>query len=175
MTIFNKIDNITASIEQMLVIASLGAMVILTSANVILRTLYSYAGMQWAGNLLVKVEWSEPFGRQMVLWVAFLGASLLTRNNKHIRIEIPGIMSSLFWSCIRDMVLSTACALICAFLIKASADYLIMEIQYSSARLAGIPVWFFQLIIPIGFTLMFFRFLSNSLKNLFLLFPGRPK
>jgi TRAP-type C4-dicarboxylate transport system permease small subunit len=169
MNILKYINNIILKIEQWLVIVSLILMVVLTSVNVILRALYTHAHLQWANTVLSKVDWGEPFARLLVLWVAFLGASLLTSENRHIRIEIPGIMKSPFWSAIRELILSLVCMVICFFMINSSVDYLSMEMEYSSGTIIGVPGWVFQIIIPAGFSIMLFRFLINGLDNLIVL------
>lgn len=173
MNILKYIDNIILKIEQLLVIVSLTFMVILTSVNVILRALYTHAHIQWANTVLSRVDWSEPFARLLVLWVAFLGASLLTKENRHIRIEIPGVMKSPPWSTIREFVLSLACVIICIFMVKASVDYLSIEMEYGASMILGVPGWVYQLIIPVGFSIMLFRFLINGLKNLIFLLKSR--
>ncbi len=160
------IDRFITRIEGLLVVLSLTLMVSLTFVNVVLRSLYTHGQFNWAGDLLGRVYWSEPFSRQMVLWVAFLGASLLTGQGGHIRIEIPGLFKSPRPSCIRETIISTACAVICLFMVKSSISYILMEIEYSSSSLAGIPGWIFQVIIPVGFTVMLFRFTVRALKGI---------
>jgi TRAP-type C4-dicarboxylate transport system permease small subunit len=173
MNILKYIDKIILKIEHWLVIISLTLMVIFTSMNVIFRALYTHAHMQWANNILSRVDWSEPFARLLVLWVAFLGASLLTKENRHIRIEIPGIMTSPLWSAVRELLLSLGCVVICLFMVKNSVDYLLMEMKYGSSTFMGAPAWVYQLIIPAGFSIMLFRFLINGLENLLILSRGR--
>ncbi len=173
MNILSYINDIISKIEKGLIIFSLSVMVVLTFSNVMLRALYTHANIEWANNLIGRVDWSEPMSRLMVLWVAFLGASLLTRDNRHIRIEIPGIMGSPFWSAMREVIISMGCAVICIFILKASIDYLSMEKEYGSGVLIGVPMWIYQIIIPSGFSIMLFRFIINGIKNLISIFSGK--
>ena len=158
-------DNIFNTAEKWLVIISFSFMVIFSALNVILRALYTKVNLQLANTLLGSIDWSEPFARLMVLWVTFLGASLLTRDNRHIRIDILGHFLSPFFLAIRELILSIACSVICFFMLRASIGYISMEMQYGTSVLMGVSAWKWQLVIPFGFGMMLFRFLVNSLKE----------
>ena len=86
------INNILESIEKWLVIISFSLMVIFSFLNVILRALYTKFNIQFANTLLNSFDWSDPFARLMVLWITFLGASLLTKDNRHIRIACQQVL-----------------------------------------------------------------------------------
>ena len=161
--IVNFINKILENIEKWLVIASFSLMIIFSFLNVILRALYTKFNIQFANAVLNSFDWSEPFARLMVLWITFLGASLLTRDNKHIRIDLMGQFLSPFLLSIREMILAIACAIICLFMVRASIGYISMEMQYGTSSIMGISAWKWQIIIPFGFSIMLFRFLSNTL------------
>ena len=122
-------------------------MVIFSFLNVVLRALYTKFNLQFANSLLTNVDWSEPFARLMVLWITFLGASLLTKNNRHIRIDIMGHFLSPFLLSIRELVLSMACAAICFFMVRASIGYISMEIEYGTSSVMGVAAWKWQIIL----------------------------
>ncbi len=44
--------------------------------------------IQWANDLLTDMEWADSFLRKGTLWLSFLGASLATKQRKHIGIDI---------------------------------------------------------------------------------------
>ena len=160
------INNILEKIEKWLVVISFSLMVIFSSLNVILRALYTKFDMHFANALLSRIDWSEPFSRLMVLWVTFLGASLLTKDNRHIRIDIMGHLLSPALLSIRELTLSIASAVICYFMLRASIGYISMEMQYGTSVLMGVSAWKWQLIIPFGFSMMLFRFLVNILNEI---------
>ena len=162
----NFISNLLGYIEKWLVIISLSLMVIFSFLNVVLRALYTKFDIQFANFMLNNIDWSEPFARLMVLWITFLGASLLTRDNRHIRIDLMGHFLSPFFMEIRETILSTACTVICSFMLYASIGYMHMEMQYGTSTLMGVSAWKWQLIIPIGFSIMSFRFALNMLKEI---------
>ena len=63
MKILKSIDWVIEKVERWLVIASLTIMIVLIFFNVLLRSLYTHAHIQWANNLLGQVDWTEPFAR----------------------------------------------------------------------------------------------------------------
>ena len=157
------INKILENIEKWLVIITFSLMIILTFLNVILRALYTKFNIQSVNIVLNNFDWSEPFARLMVLWITFLGASLLTIDNRHIRIDLMGHFLSPHLLSVRELIISISCAVICFFLFSASISYLSMEMQYDTSSIIGISAWKWQVIIPFGFGVMLFRFLFNTL------------
>lgn len=151
-------------VERCLVIISLSLMIVLTFLHILLRSLYSYGHIQWANTFLGRVDWTEPFVRLLVLWVTFLGASLITGENRHIKIDILRSLISPAWIPVREMVLSMGCFFICLLMLKASIEYIHMEMEFGSILFLGIPSWIFQLILPAGFLIMTFRFLTAAIE-----------
>ena len=88
MKILRLIDQAVGRVEGWLIVIFLGLMVTLTFLQVILRALYTHAQLQWANALLGQVDWAEPSARLFVLWITLLGASLLTREDRHIKIDL---------------------------------------------------------------------------------------
>ena len=163
---FKSIDKAVEKVERWIIILSLTLMVVLTFLQVILRTLYTHAHIQWANTLLGHADWTDQFVRLLVLWVTFLGASLLTGDGRHIKIDIVGSLISSRWLSLREIVLSTCCLLICGLMFKASFDYISIEINFGSDLFLGIPSWMCQIILPLGFLVMSFRFLISVLEQI---------
>ena len=80
-------DRHLARLEGWLIIIFLWLMVMFTFIQVCLRGLYTHGRFHWANSLMGRLDWSEPFVRLLVLWLTFLGASLITRETKHIKID----------------------------------------------------------------------------------------
>ena len=171
----NFINNILKKLEKCLVILSFSFMLVFSFLNVILRALYTKFDLQIANEILNRIDWSESFARLMVLWITFLGASLLTMDNRHIRIDFMGQFLSPFLLKIREIILSIACSVICFFMLHASIGYLNLEIQYGTSSIMGIEAWKWQIIIPFGFSMMFLRFLANLLNEITEVFGEKTK
>ena len=162
----NFINKFLEKVEKWLVITSLTIMIVFSFLNVILRALYTKFDIQLANTALISLDWSEPLARLMVLWITFLGASLLSRDNRHIRIDIMGQFLSPFPLLIRELIISTACTIICILMVRASVGYISMEMQYDTSSIMGISAWKWQIILPFGFVMMSFRFICNILINI---------
>ena len=80
----------------------------------------------WANTLMGHLDWSEAFVRLLVLWLTFLGASLLTADNKHIKIDIFSTILPHKWLPTRELVLALAGILICAIMLKVCIGYIKM-------------------------------------------------
>ncbi len=153
-------------LERGLIILSFSLMIIFSFLNVILRALYTKMGFGPANLVLNNMEWSEPLSRMMLLWITFIGASLLTTKNRHIKIDIFGQFMSPFLIAIREIITSVACMTICFIMFNASLGYIRMEIIHGTGIIIGIKAWIWYLIIPVGFLMIFLRFALNLFENL---------
>ena len=166
MKILRFIDRVVATIEGWFIIISLSLMVILTFSLVILRALYTHAHLQWANIILGYFDWTEPLVRLLVLWITFLGASLITKDNKHIKIDIMSAILPARWLPFRELILSLACIIIAVFMIKASIGYVKTEMNFGGYIFLKLPIWIGQLIIPVGFSLLLFRFVLRGMEQI---------
>ncbi len=157
-----KLDDTLARVEGWLIILFLGLMVFFTFIQVCLRGLYTHGHVQWANALLGPLDWSEPFARLLVLWLTFLGASLATRENKHIRIDLFGLFLSKKWIPIRELILSVTCLFISGIMVKVSMDFVRLEITYGGVMFLNFPTWIGEIIMPVGFFLIGFRFMIRA-------------
>jgi len=152
------IDKALARFEGWLIITLLWLMVTLTFVQVCLRGLYTHAHLQWANSLMGYLDWSEPFVRLLVLWLTFLGASLITGENKHIKIDLFSTVLPPKWERTREFALSVVCVLISSIMVMACTDYIKMEMEFGGSMFLNVPNWAGQMILPAGFTLILFRF-----------------
>ena len=172
MNILKHIDKGLGRLEGWLIVLFLWLMVLISFLQIILRTLYTHAHIQWANYILGQVDWAEPCARLLVLWLTFLGASLVTGENKHIKIDLMSAILPERWLPFRELLLSLACVIISALLFKASLDYLRVEMSFGGQLFLGIPVWVGQLIIPAGFFFILFRFFLRGLEQSMTIFRG---
>jgi TRAP-type C4-dicarboxylate transport system permease small subunit len=167
--ILRWIDKAIGRLEGWLIVAFLSTMVTLTFLHVVLRALYRHGHMGWANTLGGQLDWSEPLVRLLVLWTAFLGASLITGENKHIKIDILSDLLPPRWLPLRELVLSLACMVVTGLMVRASTAYIRMEMTFGAPLFLGIPTWVGQFILPAGFSLLLFRFLVRGLEQTILL------
>ncbi len=159
------IDKGLARLEVWVIITFLSLMVILTFIQVCLRGFYTHGHVQWANALMGHIDWSEPFVRLLVLWLTFLGASLITGENKHIKIDLFSTLLPTKWLPLREFILSIVCVIISATMLFVCAGYIKIEIEFGGTLFLNLPSWIGELILPVGFALILFRFFVRTIDN----------
>jgi len=165
MKLLQMIDITLARLEGWLIILFLWLMVVFTFIQVCLRGLYTHCHFQWANILMGHMDWSEPLVRLLVLWLTFLGASLITGENKHIKIDLFSTLLPLKWQHGREFILSLACVIVSGIMLKVSIDYIRLEMEFGGNTFLGLSNWIGQLILPMGFAFILFRFLLRSIDH----------
>lgn len=161
MNFIHRINSWIEKGETALIVFIVCFMVILAFLQVILRNVFSH-GLLWGDILL----------RQLVLWIGFIGASLATREEKHINIDLFGRMLSGKAKKWVKAVTHLFSAIVCAFLAKAAWVFVMEEREMATTLFNDIHAWYFQLILPIGFILMAFRFLVHMVDSLIAVVSG---
>ena len=162
METLRKINTYLARFEEWLLVVIVLFMVTLAFLQVILRNIF-------AENLM----WGDPLLRHLVLWVGFIGASLATKENKHINIDamsrfLKGRIKTAVQALI-SLIAMSASLILCS----AAWDFIMMEREYGGPVFGNVPAWYFQIIIPIGFGLMSLRFFIQALEQVYLLFTKK--
>jgi C4-dicarboxylate transporter DctQ subunit len=154
MNFIHRINSWIEKGETVLIVFIVLFMVLLAFLQVVLRNVFSQ-GILWGDILL----------RQMVLWIGFIGASLATREEKHINIDLFGRMLPGKGKRVVKIITHFFSAVVCLFLVKAAWVFVIEEREMATTLFNDIPSWYFQLIIPVGFLLMAFRFLIHMVEG----------
>ena len=137
-------------VEKFLVVVMLSVMILLAFLQIVLRNAFSTG-----------ISWGDPIVRYLVLWVAFIGASLATKEEKHITIEVFSRWFSANKASYLKLLSQLVSAIICGLLTFAAWTFVRNEARMGGASLLKIPSWIPEMIIPITFTLMTLRFLIN--------------
>ena len=160
-------ENIIKKLEQGMLIASLAVIVGVNLTQIGLRLLQSLLRILESDMVLHVPSWPADLNRILVLWIAILGASLATRSNEHIKVDV---FSQLLPKRIRRLVhFSIYCVgiTISGLLVYFSIQFLHMEYELGETLVAiPLPLWIVQLIIPIGFTIIGLRFFLLLLEGL---------
>jgi len=143
-------------LEDAALVVLLGAMILLAAAQIILRNVFD-TGFAWSDELL----------RMLVLWLAVAGAVAASRQDRHISIAvldrwIPGPLKR-FMRFILDVFTSGICALIAWH----SAAFVQTTHEYGDTMLGDFPAWLLQLVLPVGFALIGWRYAVFALKGVF--------
>jgi TRAP-type C4-dicarboxylate transport system permease small subunit len=150
-----NIDHWISRLETALLVTVLSVMVILAFLQVVLRNLFAEG-----------ILWGDTFLRHLVLWVGFIGASLATREKKHINIDLFTRFAKGKFKSFIISIINLFAAVVCWFLTSAAWTFVMDEKSFGTTLFNDIPAWYFQIIIPVGFLLMTFRFLVIFIENL---------
>jgi len=147
-----KLNDGVAAVESGVLFTIILIMVLGAFVQVMLRLLFDSG-----------VLWGDIFLRHLVLWVGFIGASLATRDGKHINVDIfarylkPPLKN--YVQAFIDLVAAT----VTVYLVKAAWTFVMEERAYATTAFNDVPAWYFQIIIPVGFALMGVRFVIEAL------------
>ncbi len=135
------------ALEDALLIVAFGSLVVLAGLQIVMRNIFE-SGFVWI----------DPLLRILVLWVGMLGALAATRDNRHINIDIFSRLLPERFQPFARRVIALASAIVCGLLAWHTFRFVRDEYAFSDYAVAGVPVWFWQAILPFGFTLMSLRF-----------------
>ncbi len=153
--ILHVIDQSLYHTENVLIFAIIVMMVVLSFLQVILRNFFN-TGLLWA----------DIFLRHLVLWVGFIGASLATRNDRHINIDLLSRLVSKRYLIPIKIITQLFAIVVVIILARASYLFVMSEKEAGAIVFSNIPAWYIQIILPIGFSLIVIRFLLKILEEL---------
>jgi TRAP-type C4-dicarboxylate transport system permease small subunit len=149
-----KINNYIARIEEVLLLVIVLLMVLLSFTQVVLRNLFDHG-----------IIWGDIFLRNLVLWVGFIGASLASKEERHINIDVfSRALKGRSKKAVQAAVQLFA-AIISAILTNAAFNFVWQERSFNTILFADIPAWYFQSIIPLGFAMMSVRFVFSAVEK----------
>jgi TRAP-type C4-dicarboxylate transport system permease small subunit len=153
---FKTLGSFYERLEETLLVSLVILMVSLGFLQILFRNLIS-----------VGIVWIDSLVRHLVLWVALLGASVATRENRHIIIDVlSGRVSPTYYSRIQGAV-QLFSALGCLLLVYPAIRFVQNDYVAGKTLAFGIPLWLSQAIMPAMMLVMGVRFLLQGLKKLF--------
>jgi len=158
---FERADNAGRFAETALLSVILAAMILLATYQITLRNFFA-AGLPWADEAL----------RIMVLWLAMLGAVAASRDDRHISIDVMSRVlpdKPRLWLA---ALINAFTAVVSLTLAWFSGSFVIDSFEYAERLLGDLPAWAFQLIMPVAFFLVGYRYLVWSARRLRTLFVG---
>lgn len=143
-------------VEEILLCLLLVTMIILGSLQIALRDFFA------SGFI-----WIDPLLRYLVIWSGLLGAVVATRQGKHIVIDISSHLVPEPLKPLLHLVTNIFAAAVCLVLTYASVIFVQNEAAFGGGReLLGLESWVFNLIFPLAFGLISWRFLTAAVGNL---------
>ncbi len=138
-------------LEEIVLGSILIFMVLLGALQVLFRNILS-----------ISLFWVDPVMGHMVLWIALLGASVATREDRHIAIDLlSGRLSPRSRAAIKAGIHLFSAA-VCLLLVLPSVHFVQEEYQGGKILALGIPNWATQMIMPVMLFVLGFRFLGKA-------------
>ncbi|MFW2405501.1 MAG: TRAP transporter small permease [Gammaproteobacteria bacterium] len=150
-----RADRAGQFVENTALVVILTAMILLATAQIVLRN-FMDSGFAWGDEAL----------RLMVLWVAMLGAVAASRENRHIAIDaLARLMPEGFRPWV-DIVIRAFTAAVSLTLAWYSWEFVADSREFEDTLLNDLPAWWFQVILPVGFFLIGYRYAIWALRAL---------
>jgi len=137
--------------EDGLLVFLLSAMILLAATQIVLRNFLD-SGFVWI----------DPLLRVLVLWLGLIGATVATRNNKHIRIDLLSKLFSRNTHRLIQSVIGQISAWTCLVIAWYGFKWIQMDFEDGVTSFAGVPAWMLEVIIPVTFALIGLRYLIMS-------------
>ena len=150
------------AIENTLLVLLLLAMVGLSVAQIVLRNFFDI-GFFWTDELL----------RLMVLWMAVVGGIAASRTDRHISINLVENFLGRRGKLVAGFLVHLFSTFICGVVAWFSIDFVRTSHEYGDLLLGGVPAWWLQAILPIGFALICYRYFLFSIIDVLELFGMR--
>lgn len=148
------IDRLIAGLrlaESALLVVLLGTMISLAAFQVVARNFFD-TGVLW-GDALVRV---------LVLWVTFIGATIASRDDQHIRIDLltrfVGDISNAWLSRFRSLFTAVVAGVFAWY----SLEFVILDYQDGIIAFASVPAWVCEAVMPLGAGLISLRYLLRT-------------
>jgi TRAP-type C4-dicarboxylate transport system permease small subunit len=147
-------------IEDGLIVLILLMMIGLAVYQIVLRNVFSSS-----------LVWVEPLLQNAVLWIGLLGAMIASRRDEHIRIDLINTWLKPEARRWLAMVVDLFTCAVCAVVAWYSMLFLFEEMGQGGNAFPGVPSWILQAMIPIGFSVISFRYLIMFFLDLLHLRP----
>jgi TRAP-type C4-dicarboxylate transport system permease small subunit len=154
-SILGALERAGRAAEDTVLVIILTGMIFLAAGQIVLRNVFN-TGFFWGDELL----------RMLVLWIAVAGAVAASRADKHINIAIlnrflPDGLNA-FFKLLIDLFTAGICAVVAWF----SVNFVRLSWEYEDVLLGQFPAWILQLVLPVGFGLISYRYVIHALKGL---------
>jgi TRAP-type C4-dicarboxylate transport system permease small subunit len=153
MNLWKKLDTGISRVETVLITTLLALMILMAFSQIVLRIFFTTG-----------IDWSDVLVRYLVVWVAFVGAAIATREGKHITIALLSRWLTGTGTLAIQALANFISAFICSLLTVAAAKFIRFEAQMGSTTFLNLPVWVPELIMPAAFGLMTLRFLMGAIE-----------
>ncbi|MEO1595112.1 MAG: TRAP transporter small permease [Pseudomonadota bacterium] len=141
--------------EDAVLVILLGAMILLAVAQIVMRNGFG-GGFIWADETL----------RLMVLWLALAGSVAAARADKHLAINVLARALPPRGQSAARFITNAFTSGICGLLAWHAWRFLQQSFEFEDTLVGGLPAWWFQVVLPVGFALMCWRYFVFALEDI---------
>lgn len=161
-SIFSRLEKLGRGGEDAVLVIILTGMILLAASQIVMRNFLNI-GFIWGDELL----------RMLVLWIAVAGAVAASRNDKHINIAVLDRFLPAKLKLYVKTVIHLFTAGVCGVITWHSIQFVRTSHEYGDLLLGTVPAWLLQLVLPLGFALICYRYALFAVKDTLGLFrPG---
>lgn len=150
-----RAEGLGRTLEDVLLVVGLAALIVIAAGQILLRNAFSI-GLVWADGAL----------RLIVLWLALLGAVAASRDNKHIAIDVVDRFLPARLRQAAAVVRNLFTCALCGVLAWYSWVFVRDSLEFGDTMLGDWPAWWFQIIMPVAFALIAYRYLLRAVAAL---------
>lgn len=137
--------------EDALLVLLLAGMLFLAALQIVLRNFFE-----------IGIVWADPLLRVGVLWLGLIGATVATRQNKHIRIDLLSKAFSRNTHRLIQAVVGQISAWTCLVIGWYGMHWIRLDYEDGYTAFAGIPAWMLEIIVPLSFAVIGVRYFILS-------------
>jgi TRAP-type C4-dicarboxylate transport system permease small subunit len=151
---WDRLDRAARILETGLIVTILGGLILLGATQIVLRNFFS-----------IGFAWGDGLTRLAVLWLALLGALAASRDGRHITIGAVTRFLPQRVQVFAGVGADWFAAAVSGALAWFSWAFVSDSREFGDTLLGDVPAWWLQMIMPVGFALMAWQFLVQSVKR----------
>lgn len=162
--LLQRLERVGRRAEDAVLVFVLTCMILLAAGQIVLRNVFDIAFI-----------WTDEALRMMVLWLAVVGAVAASRSDRHINIAVFDRFLPARARSLKDALVHGFTAMICGVVAWYSLQFVRSSHEFGDVLLGAVPAWLLQLVLPVGFGLISYRyalFVVSDLRRLFRPEPG---
>ena len=141
-------------LEDSLLVALLVALILIATMQIVLRNVFD-ASLPWTDELL----------RLLVLWLAMAAAVAAARDDRHIAIDVLSRLVGGRALAAVKVVIALFTATVCGALAWHAGRFVNESRLYEDVLLGGLPAWLLQIVMPLAFGLMSYRYVVHAVRH----------
>jgi tripartite ATP-independent transporter DctM subunit len=127
------------------------ALLALPLTESLLRTLFSSS-----------LPGAAPFAQHLTLWVALVGGALAAREGKLLSLAGGELLGDGSWGRAARLGSTVVAVAVSMVLARASWELVLVDRAAATELAAGVPVWWAQLVLPVGFLAIALRLIERA-------------